>query len=70
MAVMGKIPVFMRVGDSEEYEIGSFSPEVTLASMPADGRIAEISASADIRKPLAALLREAADAAERMPDGD
>jgi hypothetical protein len=63
MAVMGKMPVFIRLGDGEEYEIGWVSPDVTVHQVPASGRITEMSASVDILTPLAELFsRLAAEA--------
>jgi hypothetical protein len=51
------VPVFMRIGDGTEYEIGTFTPQMGLEGV-------------DLRTPLAALLREAADETQRVTDGD
>ena len=54
----------------DEYEIGAFSPSASFGSVPPGGGLAEITAHVDVRTPLAALFREAADEIEKVPDGD
>jgi hypothetical protein len=59
---LSPVPVFMRIGDGDEYEIGTFAPDISLNGLR--------EATVDIRKSLAALLREAADEAERIVSAD
>jgi hypothetical protein len=63
-ATIGPIPVFMRVGDSQEYEVGTLEPEVTY-SEDVDG-IARSDVSAPLN--LAKFLRALADAVEGERD--
>lgn len=57
-------PIFMRFGDSDEFEVGSFAPSIDLGNVPPSGRIADMKVTVDVRGPLAAFLREAADVVE------
>jgi len=66
MAGFPQVPVFLRVGDSPEQQIGSFTPDVT--TKPSRD-VRSVTVSLDWRRPLAELLREAADSLD-APDPD
>lgn len=60
MAALASIPVFMRVGDLPEYEIGSICPEAVTESGP-DGTVQVV-----VRVPsMAEFCRAVADAFEK-----
>lgn len=63
MAFMTPMPVYMRIGDGAEHEIGTIIPDVVIADCPnEDG---SVTATVKVGPPLAAMLREAACEAER-----
>jgi hypothetical protein len=61
---LGRIPIFMRVGDGEEYEIGAIEPE--LGDIETDESGAPfVMVSAPVSRLLPGLLRSVADEMER-----
>lgn len=58
---VASVPVYMRIGDGREIEIGTFSPSIWNLTVPPDGQVADATAEVDARGPLAAPLRAAAD---------
>lgn len=69
-----RVPVFLRLGDGEECEIGSVSPDVTLAGIPEQDwgaeRVLGLTASVDILGPLAELFRQMAAEIEKVASGN
>jgi hypothetical protein len=70
MAAAAAVPVFMRVGDGDEYELGSFTPDVKMAPLPQSLRISDAEFEVDAVAPLAEFLRRAADVIEKGTHGD
>jgi hypothetical protein len=61
---LGAIPVFMRVGDGEEYEIGAIVPEIGEMELD-DSGAPFVTVSTAVTSLLPAFLRSAADEMER-----
>jgi hypothetical protein len=60
---LGSVPVFLRVGDGEEHEIGTIAPEVSDLEVDADG-VPFVMVSMAVAKLLPGFLRRAADEME------
>jgi hypothetical protein len=65
-AMLGPIPVFMRIGDGDECEIGTITPEVSEMERDENGApFVTVSVAAPVSRLLPSLLRSAADEMER-----
>jgi hypothetical protein len=61
---LGSVPVFMRVGEGPEYEIGSIEPEIGDMELGEDGT-AVVTVAVSVAKELPRLLRAVADEMEK-----
>lgn len=61
-----KVPVYMRVGDSEEHEVGTVSLAVTSETSREDGVLTATVTREPVAPKVAGLLREVADEMDRQ----
>jgi len=64
LAAISRLPVFMRVGDGPEYEVGTLEPEAADLLITPDG-----TATVQVSAMMPRFFRAVADAFEGVPDG-
>ena len=70
---LDRIPVFVRVGDLGEFEVGSFAPDVKIRFESEPGspvRISDVEADVDALTPQVELFREVTAAMEEQLNAD